>query len=129
MPNDPRHSRFVTVKGHAGTLVIDTHADQLETMPRRAKKNDWYPVPDNVGHSISRSWKKRHEAGMLSYCRGKDKDQCPTENQWGKELRHGWAAGWCDARRLDRRGKLDKEDVIDHITSKPNHCSHPDEPK
>jgi len=32
MPNDPRHSRFVAVKGHTCTLVIDTHADQPETM-------------------------------------------------------------------------------------------------
>jgi len=32
MPNDPRHSRFVTVNGHTGTLVIDTHLDLTETM-------------------------------------------------------------------------------------------------
>lgn len=39
MPNDPRHSRFVTVKDHTGTLVIDTHVDQPETMqsPTRRK--------------------------------------------------------------------------------------------
>lgn len=32
MPNDPHHSRFVTVEGHTGSLVIDTHANPPETM-------------------------------------------------------------------------------------------------
>jgi hypothetical protein len=40
MPNDPRKSRFVTVNGHTGTLVIDTHTNQPEIMSTTSENSE-----------------------------------------------------------------------------------------